>query len=299
MDIDFLPHHLLVLGGSYVGLEFGQMYRRFGSDVTIIEIGPRLVSREDEDASEAIAGFLAKEGVTVRVNANCLRVRKQGSDIILAVDCGGVSEITGSHLLLATGRRPNTDELGLERAGVTMDRRGHIVVDEELRTNVPGIWALGDCNGRGGFTHTSWNDFEIVAANLLGGEHRRVSDRIPAFALYTDPPLGRAGMTETDVHKTGRRALIGKINMEDVSHAFEKGETEGFMKVLVDSDTKEILGASLLGTSCDEVVHCVLDIMYAKASYTVLERAMHTHPTVAEFIPGLFDDLTPLSAPAS
>jgi pyruvate/2-oxoglutarate dehydrogenase complex dihydrolipoamide dehydrogenase (E3) component len=299
MDIDFLPRHLLVLGGSYVGLEFGQLYRRFGSGVTIIEIGPRLVSREDEDVSGAIAGFLAKEGVTVRLNAKCLRARKQGSDIIMTIDCGGTSEITGSHLLIATGRRPNTDDLGLERAGVTQDARGYIIVDEELHTNVPGIWALGDCNGRGAFTHTSWNDFEIVAANLLEGEHRRVSDRIPASALYTDPPLGRAGMSEADVRKTGRRALIGKINMEDVSRAFEKGETEGFMKILVDADTKEILGASFLGTSGDEVIHCVLDAMYAKASYTVLERAMHVHPTVAEFIPELFGDLAPLPGPVS
>jgi pyruvate/2-oxoglutarate dehydrogenase complex dihydrolipoamide dehydrogenase (E3) component len=296
MDIDFLPRHLLVIGGSYIGLEFGQMYRRFGSDVTIIELGPRLTPREDEDVSEAIAGFLAKEGITVRVNANCLRVRKQGSDVVLTIDCNGISEIQGSHLLVATGRRPNTDDLGLERAGVQQDARGYITVDDELRTNVPGIWALGDCNGRGAFTHTSWNDFEIVAANLLDGDHRRVSDRITAYALYTDPPLGRVGMTEADVRKTGRRVLIGKIAMEDVSRAFEKGETEGFMKMLIDADTKEILGASFLGASGDEAIHCVLDVMYAKAPYTVIERAMHIHPTVAEFIPSMLGDLAPLPA---
>jgi pyruvate/2-oxoglutarate dehydrogenase complex dihydrolipoamide dehydrogenase (E3) component len=294
MDVDFLPRHLMVLGGSYVGLEFGQMYRRFGSEVTIVEIGPRLVPREDEDISQTIAGFLAKEGLAVRVNANCLGVRKQGSDIIMTVDCDGTLEIQGSHLLIAIGRRPNTDELALDCAGVRQDARGYIVVDDELRTNVPGIWALGDCNGRGAFTHTSWNDFEIVAANLLDGEHRRVSDRIPAYALYTDPPLGRAGMTETDARKSNRHALIGKIAMEDVSRAFEKGETEGFMKMLVDADTKEILGASFLGTSGDEVIHCVLDAMYAKAPCTMLERAMHIHPTVAEFIPSILQDLRPL-----
>jgi pyruvate/2-oxoglutarate dehydrogenase complex dihydrolipoamide dehydrogenase (E3) component len=299
MDVDFLPCHLLVLGGSYVGLEFAQMYRRFGSDVTVVELGPRLCQREDNDVSDAIIGFLTKEGITVRLNANCLRVRKQGSDIVMTVDCDGTSEVQGSHLLIATGRRPNTDDLGLEHAGVNQDKRGYITVDDELRTNIPGIWALGDCNGRGAFTHTSWNDYEIVAANLLDGEHRRVSDRIPAYALYTDPPLGRAGMSEADVRKSGRSALIGKIAMEDVSRAFEKGETEGFMKILVDANTKEILGASFLGTSGDEVIHCVLDIMYAKAPYTVLERAMHIHPTVAEFIPGILGDLAPLPEPRS
>jgi pyruvate/2-oxoglutarate dehydrogenase complex dihydrolipoamide dehydrogenase (E3) component len=270
------------------------MYRRFGSEVTIIELGRRLISREDEDVSDAVAGFLKKEGLTVRLSANCLRIRREGSDIVMTVDCDGVSEVKGSHLLIATGRRPNTDDLGLERAGVQQDARGYITVDDELRTSVPGIWALGDCNGRGGFTHTSWNDYEIVAGNLLDGEKRRVSDRIPAYALYTDSPLGRAGMTEADVRESGRRALIGKIAMEDVSRAFEKGETEGFMKLLVDAGTKEFLGASFLGTSGDEAIHCILDAMYAKAPYTVLRHAMHIHPTIAEFIPSILDDLTPL-----
>ncbi len=298
VDVDYLPDHLLILGGSYIGLEFGQMYRRFGSAVTVIERGPRLIPREDEDVSEAIAGFLTKEGLSVRVNAKCLRVRKEGDNIVMTVDCDGISEIRGSNLLVATGRRPNTDDLGLERAGVNRDARGYITVDDGLRTSAVGVWALGDCNGRGAFTHTSWNDYEIVAANLFAGEHRRVSDRIPAHALYTDPPLGRAGMTSADVRKSGRRALIGKIAMEDVSRAFEKGETEGFMKILVDTDTKEILGAAFLGIGGDEVIHCVLDVMYAKAPYTVLTRAMHIHPTVAEFIPVILDDLVPLPEPA-
>ena len=299
MNVDYLPDHLLILGGSYVGLEFGQMYRRFGSAVTVIEGGPRVTPREDEDVSAAIAGFLTKEGVSVRVNAKCLGVRKDGSDIVMTVDSGGTSEIRGSHLLIATGRRPNTDDLGLERAGVKRDARGYIIVDDELRTSAAGIWALGDCNGRGAFTHTSWNDYQIVAANLLDGEHRRVSDRIPAYALYTDPPLGRVGMTAANVRTSGRRALIGKIAMEDVSRAFEKGETEGFMKILVDADTKEILGAAFVGMSGDEVIHCVLDVMYAKAPYTVLERAMHIHPTAAEFLPVILESLAPLPAPAS
>ena len=295
MDVDFLPRHLLVLGGSYIGLEFGQMYRRFGSQVTIVEIGPRLIPREDEDVSEAVAAFLTREGVDLRMNAKCLHVEKREGEIAMGLDCDqGSPEVRGSHLLVAVGRQPNADDLGLDRAGVRQDARGYVEVDEELRTNVPGIWALGDCNGRGAFTHTSYNDYEIVAANLLDGDRRRVSDRIPAYALYTDPPLGRAGMTEAEVRRSGRRALIGRIAMEDVSRAFEKGETNGFMKVLVDADSKEILGASFLGTSGDEAIHCVLDTMYAKAPYTVLQRAVHIHPTVAEFIPTILGDLAPL-----
>jgi pyruvate/2-oxoglutarate dehydrogenase complex dihydrolipoamide dehydrogenase (E3) component len=299
LDVDFLPRHLLVIGGSYIGLEFGQMYRRFGSAVTVVEIGPRLIPREDEDVSAAVAEFLAREGIDIRLNARCLGVSQHGDDIALKLDCAtGAPEAAGSHLLIATGRRPNTDDLGLDRAGITQDSRGFIVVDDELRTNVPGIWALGDCNGRGAFTHTSWNDSEIVAANLLDGDRRRVSDRITAYALYTDPPLGRAGMTEAEARKSGRRVLMSKLAMEDVSRAFEKSETEGFMKILVDADTKEILGASFLGTSGDEAIHCVLDAMYAKAPYTVLQRAMHIHPTVAEFIPTMLGDLAPLPEPS-
>jgi pyruvate/2-oxoglutarate dehydrogenase complex dihydrolipoamide dehydrogenase (E3) component len=294
MDIDYLPRHLLVLGGSYIGLEFGQMYRRFGSEVTIVEHGPRLISREDEDVSAAVTDILTREGINIVPGAKCLRTAKQGDDIVMTVECGGTSELRGSHLLIATGRRPNTDDLGLDRAGVKQDTRGYIVVDDELRSSVPGIWALGDCNGRGAFTHTSWNDYEIVAANLCDGESRRVTDRLPAYALYTDPPLGRAGMTEAEVRQSGRPALIAKLAMTDVSRAFEKGETEGFMKILVDAGTKEILGASFLGVSGDEAIHCVLDTMYAKAPYTLLRRAMHIHPTVAEFIPTMLDDLVPL-----
>jgi pyruvate/2-oxoglutarate dehydrogenase complex dihydrolipoamide dehydrogenase (E3) component len=297
MNVDFLPRHLLVLGGSYIGLEFGQMYRRFGSQVTIVELGPRLVPREDEDVSQAVAAFLAKEGVDVQLNAKCLSLAKRGDDIVMALDCeSGKREVVGSHLLIATGRRPNTDDLGLDRAGIKQDARGYIKVDDQLRTNVAGVWALGDCNGRGAFTHTSWNDFEIVSANLLDGGDRKVSDRISAYALYTDPPLGRAGMSEAEVRRSGRRALAAKIAMEDVSRAFEKGETEGFMKVLVDADSNQILGASFLGTSGDEAIHCVLDTMYAKAPYTVLQRAMHIHPTVSEFIPTMLEDLAPLGA---
>jgi pyruvate/2-oxoglutarate dehydrogenase complex dihydrolipoamide dehydrogenase (E3) component len=295
MDVDFLPRHLLVLGGSYIGLEFGQMFRRFGSEVTIVEAGPRLISREDEEVSQAVAAFLAKEGITVHANAKCLGVSKRGDEIAMALDCEGESrEVAGSHLLVATGRRPNTDDLGLDRAGIKTNARGYIEVDDELLTNVPGVWAMGDCNGRGAFTHTSYNDFEIVAANLLDGGSRKVSDRITAYALYTDPPLGRVGMTEAEVQRSGRRALVARINMEDVSRAWEKGETEGFMKMLVDAESKQILGGSFLGVSGDEAIHCIVDLMYAKAPYTVLQRAVHIHPTVAEFIPTMLEGLAPL-----
>jgi pyruvate/2-oxoglutarate dehydrogenase complex dihydrolipoamide dehydrogenase (E3) component len=207
---------------------------------------------------------------------------------------GKRSRVAGSHLLLAIGRRPNTDDLGLDKAGVATDPRGYIQVDDRLRTNVSGIWALGDCNGRGAFTHTSWNDFEIVAANLLDNDPRRVTDRITAYALYTDPPLGRAGMTEAEVRTSGRPALVATMPMEDVSRAYEKGETKGFMKILVDKETNRILGASLLGLAGDEAIHCILDVMYAKAPASVLQRAMHIHPTVSEFVPFMMGDLVPL-----
>ena len=295
VEVDFLPAHLIVLGGSYIGLEFAQLYRRFGSDVTVIEPAPRLISREDEDVSHAIADILKAENIDIRVNCKAVEVRKRGAGVAVTIETAGArSQVNGSHLLLAVGRRPNTDDLGLEKAGVATDPRGYIEVDDQLRTNVSDIWALGDCNGRGAFTHTSYNDFEIVAANLLDGDQRRVTDRITAYALYIDPPLGRAGMTEAEVRKSGRPALIATIAMEDVSRAYEKGETKGFMKILVDRETKQILGAALLGLSGDEVIHCILDTMYAKAPSTVLQRAMHIHPTVSEFVPTMLENLVPL-----
>jgi pyruvate/2-oxoglutarate dehydrogenase complex dihydrolipoamide dehydrogenase (E3) component len=296
MDVDFLPGHLVIVGGSYIALEFGQMFRRFGSEVTILEPGPRLVKREDPDISDAIREILEREGIDIRANAKGSRVAKQGDEIVVSADCAGQAvEIRGSHLLLAVGRRPNTADLGLDKAGVETDAHGYITIDDQLRTSVPGIWALGDCNGKGGFTHTSYNDFEIVAANLLDNDPRRVSDRILTYALYIDPPLGRAGMTEAEVLKTGRKALIGTRPMTKVGRAVEKGESQGFMKILVDAETREILGAALLGTGCDEAIHCILDVMYAKAPYTVIQRAMHIHPTVSELIPTMLGELRPLS----
>ena len=295
MDVDFLPEHLIVIGGSYVGLEFAQMYRRFGSEVTVVEMGPRLVKREDEDVSESIKTILEAEGIKIRLGAECIAFEKRGDKVAVQVDCSsGDKTVIGSHVLLAVGRVPNTNDLGLEQAGIEVDKRGYIQVDDQLRTNVPGIYALGDCNGRGAFTHTAYNDYEIVAANLLDGDERRVSDRITAYALYIDPPLGRAGMTEAEVRKSGRKALIGKRPMTQVGRAREKGETDGFMKILVDAETKKILGASLLGIECDEVIHSILDVMYANAPYTVIQRAMHIHPTVTELIPTMLGELKPL-----
>jgi pyruvate/2-oxoglutarate dehydrogenase complex dihydrolipoamide dehydrogenase (E3) component len=296
LDLETLPSHLVVVGGSYIGLEFAQIFRRFGSEVTVIEKSPRLVYREDEDVSASIKSFLEKEGITVRLNAECIHLESRGNDIAVGVNCpdDGTDSI-GSHVLLAVGRVPNTDDLGLEKAGIAHNDRGYITVDDQLRTNVSGIWALGDCNGRGAFTHTAYNDFEIVAANLLDDDPRRVSDRIPCYALYTDPPLGRIGLTETEVRKSGKPALIGTRPMTKVGRAVEKGETEGFIKVLVDATTKQILGASILGTGGDEAVHCIIDTMYAKAPYTNIQRAVHIHPTVSELIPTVFGDLKPLT----
>jgi len=277
LDLEVLPHHLVIVGGGSVGLEFGQIFRRFGSEVTIIERSSRLIPHEDEDVSTEVRAILEREKVGVRVD--CL---------------DGAPEVQGSHLLLAMGRTPNTSDLGLERTGVARDPHGYIVVDNQLRTNVPGIWALGDCNGRGGFTHTSYNDFEIVAGNLLDHENRSVADRIKAYNLYIDPPLGRCGMAEQDARRSGRRVMIGTRRMARVGRAVEKGESQGFMKVLVDADSREILGAAILGTGGDEVIHCLLDMMYARAPYTAMQRAMHIHPTVSELIPTVLGELRPL-----
>lgn len=296
MDIDFLPPHLIIVGGGYVSLEFAQMYRRFGSQVTIIEKGSHLMHREDEDISKAAEEILEREGITLRLDANCIGFAKRDGQIVAQVDCtSGAREVIGTHVLLAVGRRPNTDDLGLDKAGVTVDKRGYIVVDDQLRTEAPWIWAMGDCNGRGAFTHTAFNDAEIVAANLLDNDPRRVTDRITAYALYIDPPLGRAGLTEAEVRKSGRRALIGRMAMTEVGRAVEKGETQGFMKIIVDAQTHEILGAAIFGTGGDEAIHSILDVMYSRAPYTVIQRAVHIHPTVSELIPTMLDKLKPLA----
>jgi len=295
MQLDTLPQHLVIVGGSYIGLEFAQMFRRFGSQVTVVEMGPRLIGREDPEVSDAIREILEAEGVTVRLKSECISFAPCDEGVCVHVTCeAGAPQVTGSHVLLAVGRKPNTDDLNLAAAGVETDKRGYIVVDDQLRTNVPGIWAMGDCNGKGAFTHTAYNDFEIIAANLLDDDPRRVSDRITCYGLFVDPPLGRVGMTEAEARASGRKLLIGQRPMTRVGRAVEKGETQGFMKVVVDADTKEILGAAILGLNGDEAIHGMIDIMYAKAPYTVISRAVHIHPTVSELIPTMLQDLKPV-----
>ena len=294
IPLETVPEHLVVVGGSYVGLEFGQMYRRFGARVTIVEMGPRLIGREDPDVSDAIRAILEGEGIEIRTSACCIRLAKHDQGVAVGVDCTeGAPEVIGSHVLLAVGRRPNTDDLGLERAGVETDAKGYIKVDDRLATNVEGIWALGDCNGRGAFTHTAWNDYEIVAANLLDGADRRLSQRIPGYALYIDPPLGRVGMTEAQARATGRPLLLSTRPMTKVGRAVEKDEAQGFMKLVADAQTQRILGAAILGTGGDEAIHGILDMMNADQPLSTLQWAVPIHPTVSELIPTLVGDLRP------
>ncbi len=295
MDVDFLPEHLIIIGGSYIGLEFAQMYRRFGSEVTVVEMQDRIIGRDDKDVSEAVQEILEGEGVRFRLQADCIEARATDDGIAVRVSCeDGPEEETGSHLLIAVGRVPNSDDLGLDAAGIDANRFGFIDVDEQLRTNIPGVWAIGDVNGKGAFTHTSYNDYEIVAANLFDNDTRKVSDRILCYGLFIDPPLGRVGMTEQQVRDSGRRVLVGKRMMTRVARAREFGETRGFIKIMVDADTEEILGAAILGLNGDEAIHCLLDTMYARKPYTVISRAVHIHPTVAELIPTVLQELQPL-----
>lgn len=294
--LDYLPKHLIIVGGSYIGLEFAQMYRRFGSEVTVIEKGERLVSHEDADVSDAVQVILENEGIRIRTRAQCIRLMTHDDGVAVGVDCtDGEPEVVGSDILLATGRRPNTDDLGLDRAGVTVDQRGYIEVGDDLATNVPGIWAMGDCNGRGAFTHTAYNDFEIVAANLLDGENRKVSARIKAYALYIDPPLGRVGMTETQARDSGRPLLVGIRPMTKVGRAKEKAETQGFIKIIADAETRKLLGASILGTGGDEAIHGILDMMHADIDYNTYQWAVPIHPTVSELIPTVLAGMKPLA----
>ena len=300
LELDVLPRHLVVVGGSYIGLEFAQIFRRLGAAVTVVEKMPRLVSREDSDVSDAIREFLEAEGIAVRCEAECIRFSPNGTDVEVGVDCqSGDPAVVGSHVLIAVGRRPNTDDLGLDAAGVAVDARGYIVVDDALTTSVPHIWALGDCNGRGAFTHTAYNDYEIVAANLLDGGKRKVTDRIPVYALYVDPPLGRVGMTETEARAKGHAVRVGKRPMTRVARAVEKGETNGFMKVVVDRASDAILGAAILGVGGDEAIHAVIEAMAAGVTATAYTRVMPIHPTVSELVPTVFGELSPSGLPFS
>ena len=294
MDVDQAPEHLVIVGGSYIGLEFAQMYRRFGSKVTVVELAPKLLPREDEDIAAEIRAIMEREGVVIRTGAECLSLKKSGQGVAVGLSCAqGAPLAEGSHVLLAVGRMPNTHDLGLKEAGIDADARGYIKVDDACRTSAEGVWAMGDANGRGAFTHTSWNDYEIVAANLFDDDARKISDRIPCYALFINPPLGRVGMNEDEAKKSGRNILRGKMLMTRVGRAREAGETQGFMKVLVDADSKELLGAAILGMNGDEIVHSLLDVMYAKKPYTTIQRAVHIHPTVTELIPTLLGSLKP------
>ena len=295
MSVDFVPDHLIVVGGSYVGLEFGQMYRRFGSKVTIIEMGARLIGREDPEVADAVREFLAAEGIAVRLDAKCLELQPAATGVRVKVDCkDGEPSVEGTHVLLAVGRTPNSDNLGLKAAGIEVDARGYIKVDDSLQTSAPNVYALGDCNGRGAFTHTSYNDYEIVADNLLNGTTRKVSDRIAIYALFTEPPLGRVGLTESEAHRSGHKILVAQMPMTNVARAREKGETRGLMKVVVDAASKEILGAAVLGVGGDEVVQSLADAMYGHLPYTVVQHGVRIHPTVCELIPTMLGDLKPV-----
>jgi pyruvate/2-oxoglutarate dehydrogenase complex dihydrolipoamide dehydrogenase (E3) component len=295
MAVDFTPRHLVIVGGSYIGLEFAQMYRRFGSQVTVVERAPKMLPREDDDVSAEILAILKREGVALRTDAECMALAREGRNITVRLDCKRGRKIAeGSHVLLAVGRTPNTADLGLDTAGVKVNERGYIEVDDECRTSAEGIWALGECNGKGAFTHTAYNDYEVVAANLFDNDRRRISDRIMTYALFIDPPLGRAGMTEAEARQSGKKVLVGKMPMSRIGRAREAGETQGFMKVLVDADSKELLGAAVLGMNGDEVVHSLLDMMYAKRPYTTIQRAVHIHPTVSELVPTMLGSLKPL-----
>jgi len=296
LEVDFVPEHLVIIGGSYIGLEFAQIYRRFGSQVTVVEMADRLIPREDEDISVAVQDILENEGVRFELGAECVSLAKSGTNIEVTTSCENDREaVTGTHLLLAVGRIPNTDDLGLDTAGIDIDARGIITVDSELKTSAEGVWALGEVNGRGAFTHTAYNDFEIVAANLLTDDRRTVSDRVECYGLFIDPPLGRTGLTEKAARDAGFDVRVGKRPMNRVGRAREFGETQGFMKFVVDGNTDRILGAAILGLNGDEAIHCIIDIMSADLPYTAIQRSVHIHPTVAELIPTVFGDLGPVT----
>ncbi|KTD23557.1 oxydoreductase [Legionella lansingensis] len=295
LDIEKLPKHLIVVGGSYIGLEFAQAFNFFGSKVTVIEKAPRLIPREDEDVSDTVLAIMKNANINVHLNTECLAFSRSDQDIDVHIGCGNNKEmINGSHVLMAIGRKPNTDDLGLENTDIKLDNRGMIQVDDYLATSVKNIWAMGECNGRGAFTHTSYNDYQIVADNLLNHTQRKVTDRIMAYALYIDPPLGRCGLTESEIRQAGYKAFVAKRPMTQVKRAVIKGEPTGFIKILVDADSQKILGATVLGVGGDEIIHSILDAMYADKPYSLIKDAVHIHPTVSELIPTTLEQLQSL-----
>ena len=295
LELEEIPEHLIIVGGGYVGLEFAQMFNRFGSKVTILERGERLMKQEDEDISEAIAEILKKEDINIRFKSECISAKPAGEGVEIQLKCEtGEPSIKGSHLLIATGRIPNTDDLGLDTAGINTDKKGYIQVNDRLQTNVNHIFALGDCNGEGAFTHTSYNDFQIIDSHLQGTKKRYLSDRIPCYAAYIDPSLARVGMNLNEIREKGIKANIAVKPMKEIARAKEMGETEGLLKIYTEEGTDKILGASFLGTRADEYIHAIIDVMYADAPYTVIKNAVHIHPTVSELIPTMLEDLKPL-----
>ncbi|RKT26688.1 pyruvate/2-oxoglutarate dehydrogenase complex dihydrolipoamide dehydrogenase (E3) component [Paraburkholderia sp. RAU2J] len=297
LELTELPSHLVIVGSSYIALEFAQIFRRFGSQVSVLVRGERVLSREDADFAESVRKVLAREGVEFRFGVQPSRVEPhphRANEVCIGFE-QNIPALEASHVLFATGREPNTDDLGLADAGIAVDKHGTIPVDGQLRTNVPGVWAIGDVNGRGAFTHTSYDDFQIVAANLLDGGARSVDTRIMAYAVFVDPPLARVGLSEAEVRKSGRDALIATMPMSRVGRARERGETDGFMKVMADAQSKRILGAAIHGVEGDEAIHTFIDIMTAGAPYPTLQYAMHIHPTISELVPTLLDGLKPMA----
>jgi pyruvate/2-oxoglutarate dehydrogenase complex dihydrolipoamide dehydrogenase (E3) component len=297
LELAEVPQHLIVIGGSYIGLEFSQAMRRFGAAVTILEASPRLIGREDPDISEEVRSIMENEGITIYTEASDITLRKVGHTTVASFQVKGKAlEVAGTHLLVATGRQPNTDKLGLDKAGIETDKRGYIKVDDRLQTSVEGVYALGDVNGEGAFTHTSYNDFEILDDILFGDDTRRLSDRITTYGLFIDPPLGRVGMTEAQARDAGHEVLVATKPMSHVGRALEKDETQGLMKFLVDAQTERILGAAILGTGGDEIIASITNVMYTGAPYTVIQNAVHIHPTVAELIPSTLGSLAPIES---
>lgn len=295
LELEEIPEHLVIVGGGYVGLEFGQMFRRFGSEVTIVEQGDQLLSQEDDEFCEAISDIIKNGDINVRFNAECISGSKTDDGVVVDLDCEeDDNQVTGSHVLLAAGRIPATDELGLEHTDIATDDHSYITVSDRLETSVSNVFALGDCNGEGAFTHTAYNDYQIASSLLFDDGSRTLRDRYTCYAAFIDPPLARVGMNEKQVREKGIDVQIATRPMSRVARAKEKGETQGLLKIIVEANTAQILGGTFLGTGADEYIHTIIDMMYAGAPYTTIRDAVHIHPTVSELIPTMLEELEPL-----